>query len=162
MPAAVLILLGALTAVGPIALDLYLSAFPQIAAELGTTPTQVQLTLTACMIGLAVGQLVSGIASDALGRKRPLLVGMAFFFGFSLLCMLSQSIWMLIVARFLQGVGGGAGIVIARAVIRDRTTGCWHGGSPRTPGSACPSVGSRSRAASSCSPPPWTERRSGW
>lgn len=123
MPAAVLILLGALTAVGPIALDLYLSAFPQIAAELGTTPTQVQLTLTACMVGLAVGQLVSGIASDALGRKRPLLVGMALFFAFSLLCMLSQSIWMLIIARFLQGVGGGAGIVIARAVIRDRTSG---------------------------------------
>lgn len=123
MPAAVLILLGALTAVGPIALDLYLSAFPQIAAELGTTPTQVQLTLTACMIGLAAGQLVAGLASDALGRKRPLLVGMALFFAFSLLCMLSQSIWMLILARFLQGVGGGAGIVIARAVIRDRTSG---------------------------------------
>lgn len=123
MPAAVLILLGALTAIGPIALDLYLAAFPQIAVELGTTPTQVQLTLTACMIGLAVGQLVTGIASDAIGRKRPLLVGMVLFLAFSLLCMLSQSIWMLILARFLQGVGGGAGIVVARAVIRDRTSG---------------------------------------
>lgn len=123
MPAAVLILLGALTAIGPIALDLYLAAFPQIAAELGTTPTHVQLTLTACMVGLAVGQLVSGIASDAVGRKRPLLVGMGLFLAFSVLCMLSQSIWMLILARFLQGIGGGAGIVIARAVIRDRTSG---------------------------------------
>lgn len=123
VPGAVILLLGALTAIGPIALDLYLSAFPQIAIELGTTPTQVQLTLTACMIGLAVGQLITGIASDAVGRKRPLLVGMGLFLAFSLLCMLSQSIWMLILARFLQGIGGGAGIVIARAVIRDRTSG---------------------------------------
>lgn len=123
MPAAVLLLLGALTAVGPIALDLYLAAFPEIGVELGVEPHQVQLTLTACMIGLAIGQLVSGIASDALGRRRPLLVGMALFFLFSLLCMLSPNIWMLIVARFLQGVGGGAGIVIARAVVRDRTSG---------------------------------------
>lgn len=123
MPVAVLLLLGALTAIGPIALDLYLAAFPQIAAELGASPNQVQLTLTACMVGLAIGQLITGIASDALGRKRPLLVGMGLFLAFSLLCMLSQSIWMLILARFLQGVGGGAGIVIARAVIRDRTSG---------------------------------------
>lgn len=123
MPAAVLLLLGALTAIGPIALDLYLAAFPQITTDLGTTPTTVQLTLTAAMIGLATGQLVTGIASDAIGRKRPLIAGMILFLSFSLLCMLSASIWMLVVARFLQGVGGGAGIVIARAVIRDRTSG---------------------------------------
>ncbi|WP_153506619.1 multidrug effflux MFS transporter [Cumulibacter manganitolerans] len=123
MPAAVLTLLGALTAIGPFALDLYLAAFPQIAQELGTTPTEVQLTLTACMIGLAVGQLVTGIASDAIGRKRPLVVGMALFLAFSVLCMLAPGIWWLILGRFLQGVGGGAGIVVARAVIRDRTSG---------------------------------------
>lgn len=123
MPAAVLLLLGALTAIGPIALDLYLAAFPQIASELGVEANQVQLTLTACMVGLALGQLISGIASDALGRRRPLLIGMATFLVFSLMCMLSANIWMLVLARFLQGVGGGAGIVIARAVIRDRTSG---------------------------------------
>ncbi|MFV0533360.1 MAG: multidrug effflux MFS transporter [Cumulibacter sp.] len=123
MPAAVLLLLGAMTAVGPIALDLYLSAFPEIATELGVEAHQVQLTLTACMIGLGVGQLIAGIASDAYGRRRPLLIGMAVFLGFSLLCMASQDIWMLIIARFLQGAGGGAGIVIARSVIRDRTSG---------------------------------------
>lgn len=123
MPVAVLLLLGALTAVGPIALDLYLAAFPQIAVELGVEPHEVQLTLTACMVGLALGQLVCGIASDALGRRRPLLAGMAMFLVFSLMCMLSANIWMLILGRFLQGVGGGAGIVIARAVIRDRTSG---------------------------------------
>lgn len=123
MPVAVILLLGALTAIGPIALDLYLAAFPQIGVELGVQPHQVQLTLTACMIGLAIGQLVSGIASDALGRRRPLLVGMAIFLIFSVLCLLSPNIWVLILARFLQGVGGGAGIVIARAVVRDRTSG---------------------------------------
>ena len=123
MPAAVLILLGALTAIGPFALDLYLAAFPQIAVQLGTTPTHVQLTLTACMIGLAVGQLITGIASDAIGRKKPLIIGMVLFLGFSVVCMLSQGIWWLILGRFLQGLGGGAGIVVARAVIRDRTSG---------------------------------------
>lgn len=123
MPFAVLALLGALTAVAPISLDLYLAAFPQIRAELGVAAWQVQLTMTACMIGLAVGQLIGGIASDSRGRRTPLITGMVLFTLASIACIFAPDIWTLVAARFLQGIGGGAGIVVARAVIRDRTSG---------------------------------------
>lgn len=123
MPIALLALLGALTAIGPLALDLYIPGFPQIADDLEVSASHVQLTMTACMIGLAVGQLITGIVSDATGRRTPLLVGMATFTVFSVACVFAPNIWLLVLARFFQGVGGGAGIVVARAVIRDRTSG---------------------------------------
>lgn len=123
MPPALLALLGALTAIGPLALDLYIPGFPQIANDLEVSASHVQLTMTACMIGLACGQLITGIVSDGIGRRTPLLAGMATFTLFSVACVFAPNIWLLVVARFFQGVGGGAGIVVARAVIRDRTSG---------------------------------------
>lgn len=123
MPLAVIALLGALSAVGPFALDLYLPAFPQLATDLGISASQAQLSMTACMIGLACGQLMTGIFSDALGRRKPLIVGISMFTLFSIACVVAPNIWLLIVFRFIQGLGGGAGVVIARAVIRDRCVG---------------------------------------
>ncbi len=123
MPLAVIALLGALSAVGPFALDLYLPALPQLANDLGIGASQAQLSLTACMIGLACGQLVTGIFSDAFGRRKPLIVGISLFMVFSAACVVAPNIWLLILFRFLQGLGGGAGVVIARAVIRDRCVG---------------------------------------
>ncbi|MBV2366435.1 multidrug effflux MFS transporter [Streptomonospora sp. NEAU-YY374] len=118
--AALLVLvLGALTATGPLATDLYLPAFPQIAADLGAPQAQIQLTLTAIMLGLALGQLLIGPLSDALGRRGPLLAGLAVFTLTSFLCALVDSAPLLIGLRFVQGVAGAAGAVIARAVVRD-------------------------------------------
>ncbi|MDA8371651.1 MAG: multidrug effflux MFS transporter [Nocardiopsaceae bacterium] len=113
------LVLGMLTATGPLATDLYLPAFPQIAADLGASQARIQLTLTAAMLGLAVGQLVVGPMSDAWGRRGPLLVGVAVFTVASLLCMWVPSAVWFVVLRFVQGAAGAAGAVISRAVVRD-------------------------------------------
>lgn len=102
---------------------MYLPGLPRIAQDLGATESQVQLTLTACLIGLALGQLVAGPVSDRLGRRRPLLVGLALYTIASFLCAAVSSIEPFIVLRVLQGIGGAAGIVIARAVVRDHYAG---------------------------------------
>lgn len=115
--------LGALTAFGPLSLDMYLPGLPDLSRDLGTTTSLAQLTLTACMLGLAAGQLVAGPVSDARGRRAPLLVGLAAYAIASLLCALAPSIWVLIPLRFAQGFAGAAGIVIARAIVRDLHTG---------------------------------------
>ena len=114
-----IVILGSLMATGPLASDLYLPAFPQIAADLGAREAQIQLTLTAIMIGMGVGQLVIGPLSDAWGRRRPLLVGAALFTITSVACMLVPSAEWFIGVRFLQGLAGAAGLVVARAVVRD-------------------------------------------
>lgn len=111
--------LGVLTATGPLATDMYLPAFPQITQDLGTNEARVQLTLTAMMLGLALGQLVIGPMSDALGRRGPLLAGVALFTVTSVLCVFVPDVTLFIVLRFVQGVAGAAGAVIARAVVRD-------------------------------------------
>jgi DHA1 family bicyclomycin/chloramphenicol resistance-like MFS transporter len=115
-----LIVLGALSAFGPLSMDLYLPALPQVRADLGSTETLAQLTLSACMVGLALGQLVLGPVSDRYGRRTPLLIGVAAYAMTSLACAFAGDIGLLIVLRLLQGLAGGAGIVIARAVVRDR------------------------------------------
>jgi DHA1 family bicyclomycin/chloramphenicol resistance-like MFS transporter len=120
---ALLLVLGALSAFGPLSLDMYLPAFPALAAELGTSPSGVQLTITSCLVGLAAGQLVAGPLSDRFGRKRPLLVGVAAYAVASVLCALAPDIWTLTGARVVQGLAGSAGIVIARAVVRDLHSG---------------------------------------
>ncbi|MER7013794.1 Bcr/CflA family multidrug efflux MFS transporter [Saccharopolyspora sp. NPDC000359] len=117
------LILGGLSAFGPLAIDMYLPAFPQIAAELGTGAPQVQLSLTACTLGLALGQLVAGPLSDTFGRRRPLLVGLVVFTLASLLCAAAPSAYALAGLRLVQGLGGAAGIVIARAVVRDLHSG---------------------------------------
>ena len=117
------VLLGGLSAFASLSLDMYLPALPALAADLHASPSQVQLTLTACLVGLAVGQLVAGPASDARGRRRPLLVGLAGYAATSALCAAAPSIWALVGLRLFQGMSGAAGIVIARAVVRDRYAG---------------------------------------
>ena len=118
-----LLILAALTAFGPMSLDLYLPAFPAIAADFGTDSGSVQLTMSACLIGLGLGQVVWGPTSDRYGRKRPLLVGLAIFITASLLIALAPSFIALVLLRFAQALGGSAGIVIARAIVRDVFSG---------------------------------------
>ncbi len=116
-------ILGVLSASSALATDLYLPAFPEIAADLNATESQIQLTLTAVMVGLALGQLVIGPLSDQWGRRRPLLVGTAMFAATSLLCMTVTSPEMFTALRFVQGLSAAAGMVIARAVVRDTFSG---------------------------------------
>jgi MFS transporter, DHA1 family, multidrug resistance protein len=115
--------LALLTAIAPLATDMYLPALPEVAAELGTTASNVQLTLTGFLVGLAVGQLVIGPLSDAWGRRRLLLAGTGLCLVATAACVVAPTIGALVVARFLQGFGGSAGIVLSRAVIVDRTSG---------------------------------------
>jgi len=113
------LVLGAFVAVGPLTIDMYLPALPTIATELETTEAAVQLTLTGTLAGLALGQLVIGPLSDALGRRRPLLAGTALHVVASLLVLLAPNIAVLGALRVLQGVGTAAGAVIALAIVRD-------------------------------------------
>ena len=111
--------LGGLSALGPLSLDLYLPALPTLTADLGAGEAAGQLSLSLCMIGLAVGQLLVGPLTDRVGRRIPLLVGSAVFALSAGLCALAPSIGMLLALRLLGGLAGGAGIVIARAMVRD-------------------------------------------
>jgi MFS transporter, DHA1 family, multidrug resistance protein len=117
------VLLGALAAFGPLSMDMYLPGLPSMARDLSAPTWAVQLTITTSMLGLAGGQLVAGPISDALGRRRPLLVGLAAYMATSLLCAVAPSIWTLLAFRLFQGVAGAAGIVIARAIVRDLHSG---------------------------------------
>ena len=112
-------ILGALTAIGPLSIDMYLPALPKLTDDLSAGASLVQLTLTACLVGLAAGQVVAGPISDMWGRRRPLLAGVALYTIASLLCTAAPSVQTLIALRFVQGAAGAAGIVIARAVVRD-------------------------------------------
>jgi DHA1 family bicyclomycin/chloramphenicol resistance-like MFS transporter len=116
-------LLLLLTVFGPISMDLYLPALPALTVELGAATSVSQLTITACLIGLAAGQLIAGPLSDRFGRRRILLVGIVAYIATSALCAISPTIELLIAARFVQGLAGGAGIVIAQAAGRDIYTG---------------------------------------
>jgi DHA1 family bicyclomycin/chloramphenicol resistance-like MFS transporter len=100
-------------------MDMYLPGLPALTRELSASASTGQLTLTGCMLGIGVGQLIAGPLSDALGRRRPLLAGLAGYVIASLACAFAPSIWTLIALRVIQGMVGGAGIVIARAIVRD-------------------------------------------
>jgi len=113
------LLLGLLAVLGPLNIDMYLPGFPQIAADLDAGASQVQLSLTACLFGLAIGQVVVGPVSDARGRRGPLAVSLALFVLSSLLCAFAPDITTLVVGRFLQGFTASAGAVLSRAVVRD-------------------------------------------
>ncbi|MBF8187931.1 multidrug effflux MFS transporter [Nonomuraea sp. K274] len=117
--ALLLVILGALSAIGPLSIDMYLPALPVITSEMLSGAAQVQLTLTACLIGVSVGQIIAGPLSDVRGRRVPLIVGVAGFMAASLLCAFAQTVPMLIAFRLLQGMLGGAALVIVRAVVRD-------------------------------------------
>ncbi|MUN36418.1 multidrug effflux MFS transporter [Actinomadura litoris] len=114
-----ILVLGALTAVAPLSIDMYLPALPRLASDLSTGAMQVQLTLTACVVGLAAGQIIAGPLSDALGRRRPLLVGLALYAIASALCVMVPNVETFIALRLVQGAAGAAGIVIGRAIVQD-------------------------------------------
>lgn len=118
--ALVLAMLGVL---GPLNIDMYLPAFPLIADNLNAHVSLVQLSLTTCLIGLAVGQLVVGPLSDTYGRRKPLIIATLLFALSSILCAVAPSIEWFITARFLQGFTAAAGVVISRAVVSDVFTG---------------------------------------
>ncbi len=118
-----IITLGALSGFGPLCLDMYLPALPALPAALSSTSSAAQLTLSACIVGLAVGQLITGPMSDRLGRRGPLLVGVALFVVASVICAVTTSMTLLIVVRLVQGAAGAAGIVVGRAVVADMFTG---------------------------------------
>jgi DHA1 family bicyclomycin/chloramphenicol resistance-like MFS transporter len=119
IPARLVALLGALTAFSPLAIDMYLPAFPQIQRDLAAPPGTLQLTLSLFLAGLAIGQFVVGPISDRAGRRRPLLAGCTAFAAAAALCALAPSVGWLMAARLLMGFAGAAGLVVSRAVVRD-------------------------------------------
>jgi len=122
-PAYTVVVLGLLTMFGPLSLDLYLPALPQLADDLATSASAAQLSITACLVGLALGQLVAGPLSDRLGRRRPLIVGLLAYLLASIACALAPSVEVLVALRLIQGLAGAAGIVISRAIARDLYSG---------------------------------------
>jgi len=116
-------LLGALSMFAPLSTDMYLPALPSLAHSLGASASEVQLTLTASLIGLGGGQLLVGPISDAWGRRRPVLLGLAAYTATSVACALSGDVWTLAAMRLVQGASGAAGIVVARAIVRDLFSG---------------------------------------
>ncbi|ANZ60708.1 Bcr/CflA family drug resistance efflux transporter [Secundilactobacillus paracollinoides] len=118
-----LLILGTLSATGPLSIDLYLPALPQMVRQFHTTTAMMQLSITACLLGLAVGQLISGPLSDHFGRRKPLFIGFIVFGLASLAIAVSHSVSLLIGLRFVQGLAGAAGQVLSRAVARDLFSG---------------------------------------
>ncbi|WP_405971717.1 multidrug effflux MFS transporter [Streptomyces sp. NBC_00988] len=114
-----ILVLGGLTATPPLSMDMYLPALPAVTRSLHAPASTVQLTLTACLAGMALGQLVVGPMSDKWGRRRPLLTGLAVYVVATALCAIAPNVESLVAFRLLQGLAGAAGIVIARAVVRD-------------------------------------------
>ena len=115
--------LGLLAMLAPLATSFYLPGLPELGSDLGVTVPQAQLTVSATLIGLALGQLVLGSVSDRIGRRRLMIAGMAVFTVATLLCAMAPSLWVLVVLRLVQGLAGAAGPVIARASIRDLASG---------------------------------------
>nr|WP_245736868.1 multidrug effflux MFS transporter [Micromonospora pattaloongensis] len=118
-----LVILGALTAAGPLSMDMYLPALPEMADDLSAPPARVQLSLTTCLIGMALGQFLTGPLSDRWGRRRPVIVGAAGYATLSLLCASAPTAEALAGLRLAQGFAGGMGVVVARAVVRDLFAG---------------------------------------
>jgi DHA1 family bicyclomycin/chloramphenicol resistance-like MFS transporter len=111
--------LGALVALGPLTIDMYLPALPKIADDLSVSESVAQLTLTGTLAGLALGQLIVGPLSDSLGRRKPMMAGIVLHMLASLLCLFAPDVVLLGVARGLQGVGAAAAMVVAIAVVGD-------------------------------------------
>ncbi|HHO0165325.1 multidrug effflux MFS transporter [Klebsiella quasipneumoniae subsp. similipneumoniae] len=117
------LILGLLSGIGPLCTDFYLPALPEITQQLQATSTQTQLSLTAALIGLGLGQLFFGPLSDRIGRLKPLALSLLLFIFSSAMCALTRDINMLIVWRFLQGFAGAGGSVLSRSIARDKYQG---------------------------------------
>ena len=115
--------LGAVMTIGPLSIDMYLPAFPELAREFDASASVVQLTLTACVAGLALGQLLIGPLSDRFGRRSPLVATLITYAVASLLCTLAPSVVVLMALRFVQGLAGAGAVVIVGAVVRDLYSG---------------------------------------
>jgi DHA1 family bicyclomycin/chloramphenicol resistance-like MFS transporter len=118
-----LLILGSLVGLGPLAVDTYLPGLPALTHGLHASEAYGQLTLTACLLGLGIGQLLVGPLSDARGRRAPLLVGLLAFSAASMACAIAPSIGALVALRFVEGLTGAAGLVIAPAIVRDSYSG---------------------------------------
>jgi DHA1 family bicyclomycin/chloramphenicol resistance-like MFS transporter len=118
-----IVVLAGLTAFGPLTIDLYLPGLPSLARDLGTSVATAQVTLTACVLGLAVGQVLAGPVGDRFGRRQPLLLALVVFAGSSAACAAADSIAAVTALRVAQGLAGAAGITLARAMVRDSFTG---------------------------------------
>ena len=149
---AMTVVLALLTALGPLSTDMYLPSLPAIREDLEATTAGTQLTLSAFLLGFAVGQFVYGPVSDRVGRRPVLLFGLALFTLASLACTVAPSIETLVAARFVQAIGASGPIVLGRAIVRDLYEGA------RAGRSAVPRAGSRWPRRS---PPPAVRRRSG-
>ena len=115
--------LSVVAGLAPLSIDMYLPSFPALGEEFGATAAQVQLTLSGFILGFAIGQLCYGPLSDRFGRRPVLLSGICLYVGMTVLCAASGDIEMFTLFRFLQAVGGGAGAVLSRAIVRDRYSG---------------------------------------
>src|SRR6185312_11786514 len=113
------LIVGGLSLFGPLCIDMYLPALPRISSDLHVSTSAVQFSVTGCLVGIAVGQLLIGPISDRKGRRGPLFAGLGLFIVSSLACSAVSSVYLLDTGRFVQGVGGAAGIVISRAIVRD-------------------------------------------
>jgi DHA1 family bicyclomycin/chloramphenicol resistance-like MFS transporter len=118
-----LLIVGALSGLAPMSIDFYLPALPHLTADLGADTSTGQLTLTACLLGIALSQVVAGSLSDTLGRRRLVLIGLAAYGSVSVLCAVAPSIWVLLGLRFAQGCACGIGFVVSRAIVRDVYSG---------------------------------------
>lgn len=116
-------LLGTLSAFGPLSMDMYLPALPKLQQNLQTTTSLTQLSITTCLMGLALGQLLMGPISDRIGRKTPIMIGLIAFTLTSLLAAWATNIWWFLFLRLCQGLAGAAGVVISRAIASDLFTG---------------------------------------
>ncbi|MGG3471455.1 Bcr/CflA family multidrug efflux MFS transporter [Neobacillus pocheonensis] len=117
------ILLGSLGLLGPFTIDTYLPSFPTIVNDFHTTASLVQISLTSCLLGLGLGQLVIGPLSDVKGRRQPLLIFITLYLLASITCALAPNIYFLIIARLVQGFAAAGGLVISRAIVRDLFSG---------------------------------------
>ena len=115
----ILLVLGTLIALGPFSIDAYLPGFASIAEDFNTSISEIGLTLTSYFIGISIGQLAYGPIMDKFGRKRPLLIGLGIYFLSAISCMYSPNLEWLIVSRFFLAIGAAAGMVAAKAVVRD-------------------------------------------